>query len=69
MFVQPMKFVDAYRGNKKKVYIYGPECTNTMYKLCKINLAIQGISANLGEIAANTFVNDQHEDLKAGRIK
>lgn len=30
-----------------------------------MNLAIRGIAANLGEMAANTFSNDQHKDLKA----
>ena len=33
-----------------------------------MNLAIRGISANLGEMAANTFSNDQHKDLKADFI-
>lgn len=33
-----------------------------------MNLAIRGISANLGEMAANTFTNDQHKDLKADFI-
>ena len=33
-----------------------------------MNLAIRGISANLGETAANTFTNDQHKDLKADYI-
>ena len=68
MFVQSMKFVEAHHGNKKKVSIYGQEYTNTTYKLCKMNLAIRGISANLGEMAANTFTNDQHKDLKADYI-
>lgn len=68
MFVQSMKFVDAHHGNKKQVSIYGQEYTNTTYKLCKMNLAIRGISANLGETAANTFTNDQHKDLKADYI-
>lgn len=30
-----------------------------------MNLAIRGISANLGAEVANTFLNDQHKDLKA----
>lgn len=68
MFVQSMKFVEAHHGNKKQVSIYGQEYTNTTYKLCKMNLAIRGISANLGETAANTFTNDQHKDLKADYI-
>ena len=33
-----------------------------------MNLAIRGISANLGEMAANTFTHDQHKDLKADFI-
>jgi type I restriction enzyme M protein len=50
------------------VAIYGQEYTNTTYKLAKMNLAIRGISANLGEKAANTFPDDQHKDLKADYI-
>lgn len=68
MFVQSIKFVEAHRGNKKNVSIYGQEYTNTTFKLAKMNLAIRGISANLGEMAANTFTNDQHKDLKADYI-
>ena len=68
MFVQSIKFVEAHSGNKKKVSIYGQEYTNTTFKLAKMNLAIRGISANLGEMAANTFTNDQHKDLKADFI-
>ena len=68
MFVQSIKFVEAHHGNKKKVSIYGQEYTNTTYKLAKMNLAIRGIAANLGETAANTFSNDQHKDLKADYI-
>ena len=68
MFVQSIKFVEAHSGNKKKVSIYGQEAINTTFKLAKMNLAIRGISANLGEMAANTFTNDQHKDLKADYI-
>lgn len=55
MFVQSIKFVEAHSGNKKKISIYGQEYTNTTFKLAKMNLAIRGIAANLGEMAANTF--------------
>jgi type I restriction enzyme M protein len=68
MFVQSIKFVEAHAGNKKNVSVYGQELTNTTYKLAKMNLAIRGISANLGEQAADTFMNDQHKDLKADFI-
>ncbi|MGV4439033.1 N-6 DNA methylase [Ornithobacterium rhinotracheale] len=68
MFVQSVKFIESHHGNKREVSIYGQEYTNTTYKLAKMNLAIRGISANLGEKAADTFSQDQHKDLKADFI-
>lgn len=68
MFVQSIKFIEAHNGNKKEVSIYGQEYTNTTYKLAKMNLAIRGISGNMGDKAADTFHNDQHKDLKADFI-
>ncbi|MCF8389764.1 MAG: type I restriction-modification system subunit M [Bacteroidales bacterium] len=68
MFVQSLKFVQNHQGNTKNISIYGQEYTSTTYKLAKMNLAIRGISANLGEVPANTFSKDQHPDLKADFI-
>ena len=68
MFVQSMKFIEAHHGNKKDVSIYGQENINTTYKLAKMNLAIRGIACNLGEHAADTFLDDQHKELKADFI-
>jgi len=68
MFVQSIKFIEAHNGSKKEISIYGQEYTNTTYKLAKMNLAIRGISANLGVKAADTFADDQHKDLKADYI-
>jgi type I restriction enzyme M protein len=65
MFVQSIKFVENHQGNTKDISIYGQESTTTTLKLAKMNLAIRGISANLGVKADNTFTNDQHSDLKA----
>jgi len=68
MFVQSVKFIESHHGNQREISIYGQEYTATTYKLAKMNLAIRGISANLGEIPANTFMKDQHKDLKADYI-
>ena len=68
MFVQSIKFVQSHQGNTKDISIYGQEYTATTYKLAKMNLAIRGISANLGEVPADTFFKDQHPDLKADFI-
>jgi len=68
MFVQSVKFIESHHGNQKDISIYGQENTATTYKLAKMNLAIRGISANLGDIPENTFMKDQHKDLKADYI-
>jgi type I restriction enzyme M protein len=68
MFVQSVQFVKSHQGNTKDISIYGQEYTAVTYKLAKMNLAIRGISANLGDVPANTFFKDQHSDLKADYI-
>ena len=64
MFVQSMKFVQAHNGNTRDIAVFGQEATNTTLKLARMNLAIRGISANLGKKAVSTFTDDQHSDEK-----
>ncbi|WP_152050808.1 class I SAM-dependent DNA methyltransferase [Tautonia marina] len=68
MFVQSEKFVEAHGGKKTDLSIYGQESNPTTWKLCKMNLAIRGIEANLGPHHADSLHNDQHKDLKADFI-
>jgi type I restriction enzyme M protein len=68
MFVQSLKFIESHKGRSKDIAIYGQELTTTTYKLAKMNLAIRGLSGNLGERPADSFFADQHEDLKADYI-
>lgn len=68
MFVQSMKFVEQHKGNTKDIAVYGQEATATTLKLAKMNLAVRGISSDLGQAARDTFAKDQHPDLKADFI-
>jgi type I restriction enzyme M protein len=68
MFVQSIEFVKNHEGSTKDISIYGQEAIGTTYKLAKMNLAIRGISGNLGDVPADTFFKDQHPDLKADFI-
>ena len=68
MFVQSMKFVENHQGNKKEISVYGQEGTTTTLKLAKMNLAIRGIAAKLGDTGNDTFAKDQWPDLKADYI-
>lgn len=63
-----MKFIDQHKGNRKEISVHGQESIATTMKLARMNLAIRGISANLGKKATSTFTNDQHKDLKADYI-
>lgn len=65
MFVQSEKFVEAHGGNRTDVSIFGQESNPTTWRLAHMNLAIHGIEAKLGEGPADTFLRDQHPDLKA----
>ncbi|MDH4246201.1 MAG: type I restriction-modification system subunit M [Deltaproteobacteria bacterium] len=65
MFVQSEKFVEAHGGNPDDIAIYGQESNSTTWRLAKMNLAIRGLSANLGPNHADSFHHDVHKDLKA----
>jgi type I restriction enzyme M protein len=65
MFVQSHKFVERHHGNSSKISVVGQESNPDTWRLCKMNLAIRGISCNLGDANASTFTNDKHKDLKA----
>ncbi len=68
MFVQSAKFIEAHGGNTSKVQVYGQESNPDTYRLAKMNLAIRGISYDLGDEDASTFTNEKHKELKADFI-
>jgi type I restriction enzyme M protein len=59
------EFVKAHGGKRTDVAIYGQEFTDTTWKLAKMNLALRGIEADLGERSADSFGSDLHPDLRA----
>ena len=68
MFVQSEHFVEEHGGRLGDIAIYGQESNPTTWKLAKMNLAIRGIDADLGQHQADSFHNDLHKDLKADFI-
>jgi type I restriction enzyme M protein len=68
MFVQSEKFVEAHGGRVDDIAVYGQESNPTTWKLAKMNLAIRGISSDLGRENADSFHKDLHPDLKADFI-
>ncbi len=66
MFVQSEKFVEAHGGKIGAISVFGQESNQTTWRLCKMNMAIRGIDANIKW--GDTFHDDQHKDLKADFI-
>jgi type I restriction enzyme M protein len=65
MFVQSAGFVAAHGGRRNDISVYGQEYTAATWRLAKMNLAIRGIEANLGDKADDSFHRDLHPDLRA----
>lgn len=64
MFVQSAKFAESHAGNISDISIFGQESNPTTWKMAKMNLAIRGIDADLGEHNADTFFDDLHKDKR-----
>ena len=64
MFVQSAEFVKAHGGKRTDISVFGQEFTDTTWKLAKMNLALRGIEADLGDRSADSFTQDLHPDLR-----
>ena len=62
MFVQSAKFVERHRANPNaELSIYGQEKTTETVRLCKMNLAVHGLSGDIRE--GNTYYEDIHRSV------
>ena len=68
MFVQSEKFVEAHGGRIGDIAIYGQESNYTTWRLCKMNLAVRGIDADIKWNTEGTFHKNELADLRADFI-
>ena len=68
MFVQCSKFVKEHRGKVDDISIYGQESNPGTWKMAKMNLAIRGLSGDLGDRNGDSFTDDLHKSLRADFI-
>ena len=66
MFVQSEKFIEVHGGRIGDISVYGQESNQTTWRLCKMNMAIRGIDANIKW--GDSFHDDQFKDLRADFI-
>lgn len=63
MFIQSTELVKAKQGDISRINVYGQEKEAATYRLVKMNLALRGISHNLGSGSESSFSNDLHKGL------
>lgn len=63
MFIQSADLITAKHGDISRINVYGQEKEPATWRLAKMNLALRGISHNLGEEADSTFTHDLHKGL------
>ncbi len=68
MFVQSEKFVKSHGGRIGDIAIYGQESNYTTWRLCRMNLAVRGIDADVRWNNEGSFHKDELKDLKADFI-
>jgi len=68
MFVQSEKFVEAHGGRLGDIAIYGQESNYTTWRLCKMNLAVRGIDADIKWNSEGSFHKNELPDLRADFI-
>ena len=62
MFVQSAKFVERHKKNPSaEISIYGQEKTAETVRLCKMNLAVHGLSGDIRQ--GNTYYEDFHNSF------
>jgi type I restriction enzyme M protein len=64
MFVQSEEFIKQHGGRTDDISIYGQERNNTTWKLCKMNLAVRGIDADIKWNNEGSFIRDEFSNLK-----
>ncbi len=68
MFVQSEKFVQSHGGRIGDIAIYGQESNYTTWRLCRMNLAVRGIDADIRWNNEGSFHKDELKDLRADYV-
>lgn len=68
MFSHSIDFIKSHQGNVNHIAIYGQERNPDTWRLAKMNMAIRGISADLGANYGDTFSDDKHKSLRADYV-
>lgn len=64
MFVQAEKFIAQHGADPQALSVFGQELNERTWRMARMNLAVHGMTANLGPRWEDTFSRDVHPDVK-----
>lgn len=64
MFVQSERFIENHQGRGSDIAIYGQERNHTTWRLCRMNLAVRGIDADIRWNNEGSFLRDEFAQMK-----
>jgi|TARA_R110000868_G_scaffold228782_1_gene481729 type I restriction enzyme M protein len=64
MFVQSERFIEDHQGRRSDIAIYGQERNHTTWRLCRMNLAVRGIDADIRWNNEGSFLRDEFAQTK-----
>ncbi|MEO9652582.1 MAG: class I SAM-dependent DNA methyltransferase, partial [Roseobacter sp.] len=68
MFIQSENFIEDHGGRRNDISVYGQEINHTTWRLAMMNLAVQGIDAEIKWNNEGSFIRDELPDLRADYI-
>ncbi|MBF57869.1 type I restriction-modification system subunit M [Halomonas sp. FeN2] len=68
MFIQSENFIEDHGGQRDDISVYGQEINHTTWRLAMMNLAVQGIDAEIRWNNEGSFIRDELPDLRADHI-
>ena len=67
MFVQSAAFVEHHKKSVNEISIYGQEKVAETIRLCKMNLAVHGLSGDIRQ--ADTYYEDRPQERRQVRLR
>ncbi len=64
MFVQAEKFLERHGADPQAISVYGQELNERTWRMAKMNLAVHGLTGQLGSRWGDTFARDLHPDVQ-----
>lgn len=68
MFVQAEKFLERHGTDPQAISVFGQELNERTWRMAKMNLAVHGLTGNLGPRWGDTFARDLHPELQADYV-